>query len=363
MLSIEEKLGDWLRPASMGTDPSWTKNRQAAVVELVGELEDSLITNLIRLVYSRPVDSDDTMLEFRRTFKKHDANFQMSGNDSELLTLSGCTLAVALHSDTVTAAKVATMLLAASAGKSRVPAVEIDLVGMAEDKLLGAARAWRQRPQFEISASDWEEPTAEDEDEESGETAEEVEVEQPPTVESLAVDSERLEEQCDELVEQQQKMQRLLALQDEEIEILWWLISGWSKTAERSFDEIAVASRAIVIAADLARKNTQPVEMPSLGAIFSRAGVDSSDKFTIPEAVNACGVEVIKRIQEAGTTSATLTPVTLALERALETGCNKDWIVAWSGVTGLDANQAINSANIAMQFYRESLVRSYLSTK
>jgi hypothetical protein len=355
MLSINEQFADWLRPASLDLGAPQTALRQAAASEIAKDLSDGLLVDLVRLAYSRPINADERITDFRRKFKKHDENFQMSGNDAEILALCGCTLATALHLDVVTAAKVATVILAASAGNLRTPSLQFDLLGMAEDKLLKAARGWRERPadiSIEIQA---EEPAEEVSEEDEA-------PEQPPTLESLTEESKEMAEEFDGLQEQHAAMQRLLALQDEEIEILWWLVTGWSETTGKSFDEIPVDARSIFLSAELSMKCRQPMEMPGIRAILSRAGVNSSSSCTISSAINACGTDSIKRLQQPGKTCATITPIILGMERAIETGCNDDWIASWAGVTGIDSTKEVSSLEIATQFYRELIARKVLAT-
>ncbi|MGH2569516.1 MAG: hypothetical protein ACRDGA_14350, partial [Bacteroidota bacterium] len=136
-------------------------------------------------------------------------------------------------------------------------------------------------------------------------------------------------------------------------------VTGWSTLSDRPFDQLSEDARPVVLAAELANKSKQNVEMPSLGAIFSRAGVDSRTKITIPVAVNACNDWLVK-IATAKKTCPSLTPIRLALERASETGAGPDWIAAWSAVTGLQDGSAIDSVDIAVQLYREFIVSKWI---
>jgi hypothetical protein len=61
-------------------------------------------------------------------------------------------------------------------------------------------------------------------------------------------------------------------VQDEELNVLWWLHGGHSELAKVPFGELPVAQRPLVLAAELSDLSTILPGPPSLAALLSRAG-------------------------------------------------------------------------------------------
>lgn len=347
MSVIREQFADWFRPANFGMNAESMEIRREVVESIASDLSNKTLTELVRAVFARPIASPDVLVRFRQRFNDADPTFRMSGNDEEVVALAGCVLAAVLTIGSAEAiGNVASTILAASVAKSRLASVRFDVVGMAENALSVTSRQWRERPVIGASGDNlvFKDSSARADNEEE-------KPERPP-IERAVEDIALLAQAHNALVSQHQDLVRFLDLQDEELEVLWWLVTGWSDIGDRPFDQLPTEARPIVLAAELATKNKHSVEMPSLRAIFSRAGIETVGEVGIPDAVNACG-EYLAVLAQGRQTCPTLTPVCLGLERAMETGGGSDWIAAWSAVTGLKADARIGCADLAVQLHRE----------
>jgi hypothetical protein len=101
-------------------------------------------------------------------------------------------------------------------------------------------------------------------------------------------------------------------------------------------------------------------ELPSLKAVFSRIGV-GSNKLSIPEAINGCGVERLGRLALNDSDCPTIFPLHFAIGRAYETGADEAWIAAWERISGIKAAQKIPSLDVAMQVHRELKLKAQIA--
>ena len=148
-------------------------------------------------------------------------------------------------------------------------------------------------------------------------------------------------------------MQKILTIQDEELQILWWVVGEWSIMWERSFNDLDSKARPILLGHEAASMTDNVSELPSMKAVFSRIGIDADFTISIPEAVNACGVEYLKKIDWDGDTCPTLYPVHFAINRAQETGADDTWIAAWEKITNISVSTKISALELAIQMHRE----------
>lgn len=148
-------------------------------------------------------------------------------------------------------------------------------------------------------------------------------------------------------------LQKFLNIQDEELQMLWWMVSGWSARWEKSFADIESQARPFLLAEEAASMTDEIFESPSLKAVFSRVDIDVDTKLTIPEAVNSCGVEHLKMLTRRNTFCPTIFPLHSAILRALETNGGNTWIANWSKISGIAKKTQFSSLDLALQFYRE----------
>lgn len=149
-------------------------------------------------------------------------------------------------------------------------------------------------------------------------------------------------------------LQRRLALDEEELQILWWLIGGFSRHLDMPFKDIDREARPLRIASELGEMTEISPGPASVSALLTRAGV-GSEECTVEEAVNAVDLEWAKKVSESANVSAMTTPLHFALEKRAELGSDDMWQPGWTGLTGLKANTSMSAARMAELFYREYL--------
>jgi hypothetical protein len=147
-----------------------------------------------------------------------------------------------------------------------------------------------------------------------------------------------------------------IEIQDEELDMLWWLIGERSVVLDRPFREVPLGERTFVLAKDLADTPHAAPGPHAVKSLLSRASVKEQDKVTIPECVNACDTDWLRTLVEGTNPSPVTRPLHLAIKRKIETGDSDSWVQAWAATTDLDATQKVSALAVAVLFYRERLI-------
>ena len=152
-----------------------------------------------------------------------------------------------------------------------------------------------------------------------------------------------------------QAINAALAVQDEELNILWWVIGGYSRDLQEPFANVPNAIRPLIFAKELSDLTVFLPGPASAVAVLSRSGLDEHPS-TIAGAVNGTSADWTRPLVKELPASPISTPVHFAIERELETGAGTDWLAGWSATTQLDPNAQITSLTLGTLFYRERLL-------
>lgn len=150
--------------------------------------------------------------------------------------------------------------------------------------------------------------------------------------------------------------QSTIAIQDEELQHLWWLVGGRSVERNVPFSELDVNAKPLILAEELAAA-TQLIPGPAaLRALFGRAGIEEKP-IQIVKAINACDIEWLRSVEGRDGASPSTFPLHTALNRRLETGDSEKWVAGWTGATGIQADHKLPASELAVLFFRERLLR------
>jgi len=143
---MHHKFVDWYQPVSFGHDRETLGLRWQGIESVMNNIDFEMAGELIRLTFDRPMESPNLKNTFRQYFKDIDPLFLTTGNDLEVLTLAGCVLAILCDDNDNDFGEVALAILTASACGIRNPKVELDLVGMAAERVQTEGVEARKRP-------------------------------------------------------------------------------------------------------------------------------------------------------------------------------------------------------------------------
>lgn len=147
-------------------------------------------------------------------------------------------------------------------------------------------------------------------------------------------------------------------VQDEELDILWWLQGGRCTRFDQTFEEVQAEFRPIVIAVELAALTKVLPGPTALPSLLSRAGVNDVVKLSIPAMVQGLPNEWLGHVlpeDKAEKVSATTTPILEAVRRRQEVDGQDTWVSAWATVTGIEATASLPAPTLAELLYRELL--------
>lgn len=147
-----------------------------------------------------------------------------------------------------------------------------------------------------------------------------------------------------------------LRQQDEELQMLWWLIGGRSEFLACDFDDVPSAIQPLIFAKELA-EHTEFLPGPaSLRAILSRAGVGNHEQLVLSAAIGAFKTEWLQALVQDKVPSPVTCPIHYAIQRQIETGPGTDWVPGWAAATELSKELALTPITLAELFYRERLL-------
>ena len=154
-------------------------------------------------------------------------------------------------------------------------------------------------------------------------------------------------------------MRDFIRVQDEELQMLWWLIGGHSSICDSAFDDVPADARPLVLAKELADSTEFLPGPPSVKGILSRAGLTQRGRLRVSEAVNAADTEWLQQLMGEAQPSPVTTPLHEAIRRQLETGAGEAWIAGWAASTELDPAQSMSALALGELFYRERLLLEF----
>lgn len=149
---------------------------------------------------------------------------------------------------------------------------------------------------------------------------------------------------------------RTLRQQDEELQMLWWLIGGRSEDLNVMFDALTGNKQALILAKELADHTTIPPGPASISALLSRAGLKTPGKVAVTAAITECEQSWLAPLIDAFNVSPIVHPIHFGIKLQLEAGQGTDWVAHWAAVTGLKSDLELSPLLLGMLFYRERLL-------
>lgn len=353
---MREEFPRWYRVVAMGDNRERLEARWKGVIDLVENADQKRVESMISLALrTKPRPPEANVASLRQSFKKADDLFDMQDNDREMEILCGTALATLIGSQGEQAALAALLITTASCAGTRVSELPFDLVGTAETAIIRISDIFRARPDIS-STSIAKAPQV-------GLSQEIANMKQSLNGETAEVVITTLSKQINNGLLQLARssnsslgtLRKFVAIQDEELQMLWWLFGGRSKKMDRPFADLPHDAQPFVLASELAEATEFLPGPPSVKPILSRAGLKEGKKLSVPAAVNACDTGLLRALVDNFEPSQITQPLHFAIKRKLETGDETSWVAAWSTITGIDADFALPGIELGNLFYRERL--------
>lgn len=356
-LPMHPDFARWHASIGLGDDAARRQSRWAGVSAVAQDADSTDIEALLRLAFkSRQLAAAAQVQKIRQAFKTADATFEMEGNDRELQVLAAASLVTLLSMGDNWGAEAALAITTASMAGARKPDLPMELHVVAEGAIDQVAETNRERPH--LAAHTGTDAPKFDFEKAAAKAKAEPNAEGFAQAFALAADAARAA--FGQIASRQaiavREMDKFLRVQDEELQMLWWLTGQRSFDLDCAFDAVPVDAQPLVFAKELAASTEFLPGPASVKALLSRAGIKNRKKIALSAAINATDSAWLRTVVPEGELSPLSTPIHYAIKRQLETGAGDAWIPGWAAAVGVAANFTLPSLTLAVLFYRERLL-------
>lgn len=349
----------WMKEFQLGEGGDVILQRWRAISGFAANAELSDVEPLTRLsIGSRHEPTVDWIRTLEEAYRESYPAFTASANARELQVLATCCL-IAMTEDSNNECSNAAALAISTSTVSGLRKISLpsDLPSIADEALRQLYLTSSRRPK--LSAGSQYKPLF-DPAVQKAKTQQDV----PTLIEALTLAGGAVTSAVNQNQSKSQAAFEAIAhrldQQDEELQMLWWLIGERSEQLNCPFGDVADAARPLVLANELAEHTLLPPGPPTVRALLSRAKMPSKGKVAIVDAVAAAPLEWLKSHVAPKVASPVSRPIHLAVERQLETGTGKSWVAGWAAATDLPADAALPHLALAELFYRERLLTRIL---
>lgn len=357
LLPMHPDFARWHASISLGDDEARRQSRWASVSAVAQGADNKDIEVLTRLAFtSRQPAAAARVQKIRQAFKTADATFEMQGNDRELQVLAAASLAALMSKGDDTGAEAALAVTTASMAGARKPNLPMELHVIAEGAIDQIAETNRKRPNLAAHTStdapkfDFEKAAAKAKAEPNAEGFSQA----------FTLAAEAARAAFGQIARQQANavyaMDKFLRVQDEELQMLWWLTGQRSFDLDCTFDAVPADAQPLVFAKELAACTEFLPGPASVKALLSRAGLKDRKKIALSAAINATDTAWLQTLVPESELSSLSTPIHFGIKRQLETGVGDTWIPGWAAAVGVAANFAASPLALGILFYRERLL-------
>lgn len=352
---MQDNFSGWYASLSFSEDHGQAEKRFGAVKALMKDPTPATLEVLTRLAFRMRIQMP-TATEVAEIRSKLTGDLPSPGEE-ELAMLAASALAWAMESGSDKGSLAATMVAAASCGGLRSLTQPMDLVGMSESATRKLAEASRRRPSLEptkplLTSLDNTEIAAAVKLASDGNPAGALQAVVLSINEALAAVARRQ-------FAVETEFQKYTKLQDEELDILWWLQGGYCADLQKDFPDLPAEHRPLAIARELASLTKVLPGPTALQSLLFRTGVPDAPKLSLVVAVQgmpASWLDTALGEIDVDNISPVTTPILFALSRRKELDGAEGWAPAWSKLTSLDQDIELEPMHLAEMAYREFLL-------
>lgn len=349
-------FGTWLKATELKLDREALSGRWATVCRILENVDYAMATFLVDYSFDLPF-SQPLLQKFQEEFHTDDSMFIMeeSENQTELKNLASVLVILLLEDIDLECEEfnpiIANYVLSVSCAGLREASIHnITILDSANKIINKYAVDTRERKSFSIPENQiWKQA-------EITTAIDSVEVADVETIKNAL---KKISDTSKAVLTQEKtnnknllsNIKHLVKIQDEELNILWWLINSYSSLRSCPFCDLDDREKPLILAMELAKLTALKIEIPSARVIFQKAGLESSEELTFSEFIEGTAQlnELIATIEnDIGIN----TPVFFTLKNKLQDE---------GGVNNINDKLHINNTNKicdlewALQIYREIL--------
>lgn len=355
MSEMHPEFPSWYSLVDLENNAEKRQARWNAIETYLGnEVDVEMLLKLTHIFRQKP--TQDQLTAFRQYFRDQDETFPLSGNEKELQLLAGSCLAVLVHGyDYSQSAEAALAIVTTDFNGVREIELPINLIEIANESIVSLGIKARRRSNIVNSTASLNKISLK-------EIAEPVvnnwtQVSQAFSSTESVINDKLLPQIQKKINAEARNAKKMIEIQDEELQMLWWLVGEYSHSMDCPFDKLEQNSKALVLAAELANETKLVPGPTAIKALLSKAGLTKQrKKIKLTTAINSAPAEWLTSQLEGKKISQLTTPIHFAIERQLETGAGESWIAGWSASTNIDKELSLSALDLSMLYYRESLL-------
>lgn len=352
---MQADFARWYEAVSLQADAALLEARWKSVQAVAQTTSRAQMEALVRLAFrSRHPSGASEVAAIRTEMTGETGN---PPGDEELCLLAAAALAQLLQKGEANAATAATLVTTTSMGGMRPVQQPMDLVGLAAGAIASQAESSRRRPPIGNGTAA---PTTVNSADAiaNAKTFDAAHMEAAFTALAAAT-STALAGLTRRQQTFEQSVIRHVRIQDEELDMLWWLQGGRSFSMDTAFANIPQEQRPLVLAQELAAITFALPGPIAIAALLARAGTGDVAPTSVVTAVQSVPLDWLKRAipeDRDAKVSPITTPIHEAIKRRLEVHGEDTWMAVWASVCEVDQATQLSAARIAELVYREHLL-------
>lgn len=347
-------LPEWYRMASIEPDVEILNKRREGINNHVSAMDKQSVFEIVRLFFKKGLKYNESIDSFRSAFRDVDEIFPLRNNNLELQILAGASILNCIESNHKHSINAALATLCANFQNADTMSI-VDEVRNASAKYLDEqsikSRKRDNLPQINLELIP---------------DALKTNLRNSFSYETVQPIIEMLEKSLKQSIKTTKKsltiFEKSLMAQEEEADILWWLLGEHSNDLKCSISKLKRSASTIIIAKELADK-TRIIPGPISIDAFIDKSIQKSKKqkntsITLKEAINDTPLDWRSNLisEKDFDEVEDLCPIHFAIKRSVESGDKSSWIVSFEKNIGIKADASISPLELSLQAYREFLL-------
>jgi hypothetical protein len=354
---MNKYFSDWYREVNLEFDEPTLEKRWEGIEALTSKISKvyESVLEIVKVFLGLPNKGESFIDKLCENFKKTDATFPMRSNNNELKVLSGATIVQLIETKSTDFASLVSLAVLCGGFQSSRKVLLNDVFLIAQQHLKTASLEMRQainHVNHKINKIDLNNELIELKKNIEGNLF-------PNSQAQFEAIFKKIISSINSISATHAGFENTILLQQEEMDILWWIINKTSKYFLKSFVELGFYSSILVIPKELA-DITKILPGPYAANIFIDSMLSNFEEYengsvTIQRAVNESSREWRKEVIDQYDIDP-IFPLHFAIYKSLETDNVDDWVSAVENGCKLKLKKKYAPNLISYQFYQECLL-------
>lgn len=357
-MSTAPNTAAWMKELSFEDASETLQLRESAAKVMADNLTTDQIEDLVRLAFGMKPRADCALMtQLIKACQDSDPSFPQFDNDRQLMLIGGMVLDRCMSDVSTDGIGVfcALAVATASVAAKRELKLPVNLPALSLAALGKATLAGRSRPDLSKAANGIANTPTPNSPKIEAVDAASVQAAFTELTGSVKTYTTKITRQFSAALS---ATDRYLRQQDDEMQMLWWLIGERSWQLDCNLSEVSDGIRPLLIAEELAGMTRILPGPLSIQSLFARARVVTTDETPLTQQIAAVTAdsEQLRKIVPETSVSSLLYPLHFGIERQMENGPGDQWVTAWRNKTGLSDGLALRPIDFATQAYRERVL-------